>query len=301
MYDLITIGDVTIDIFFRGSSLTVDKDEFKLGVGNKYPVDTFYEAVGGGAANVAIWCSSEGMNTAALAKIGENPFKQIILQKLIKRTVSTEFLIYDKSFYNISAILLTETSERTIIHYATPNETLIVSDFMIDKMKTAKAIYMGNLPGISVSERVILLSKLKDDEKNIYLNLGILDCERPTKEIKPLIDLADVLIMNTIEFSALAKKGKKKIEYNTDVSELIGFKGAALVVTDGANGSYGYSEGTVYKHNGATVKSIVDTTGAGDSFTAGFISSYINSPSIQGALKHGTMLAKRNLESVGAN
>src|SRR3990167_852380 len=120
MYDLITIGDITMDLYFKGNDLIAKNDNFILTCGAKYSADTFYDGLGGGAANVGVNASNLGLNTAVVAKIGENSFKQIMLQKLIKKRVSTEFIIYEKTYYNLSTILVHKTGERTVIHYVTP-------------------------------------------------------------------------------------------------------------------------------------------------------------------------------------
>lgn len=301
MYDLITIGNVTTDFFFSGPSLTEEKGRFQLAIGGKYPVDFFYESVGGSGANVAIWCSREGLDTAVVAKIGENTFKQIILQKLIKKNVSTEFLLHEKTFFNITSILLNEKGEKTVVHYTTPQETLDIPELVLKNMDQSRAIFMGNLSTISLDERVRLLTSLKTPERLIFLNPGILDCQKGVAGLKPLLILSDVLFLNTHEFCELVKKDYKSLNFEKNCADLISFEGKALVLTDGENGSYAYSEGKVYKHEAPKVTKVADTTGAGDSFSAGFIAGYLNSDSIEESLERATTCAKKNLEAVGAN
>ena len=78
MYDLITIGSISIDMYYKGDSLTQKEGRFNLAVGGKYLVDHFYSGLGGGAANVAIGVQSHGFKTAIVGKIGENQFKPLI-------------------------------------------------------------------------------------------------------------------------------------------------------------------------------------------------------------------------------
>ena len=97
MYDLISIGDITIDLFFKGVSLTTKQNRFYLAIGGKYHADHFYESLGGGSANVAAGCSHFGVSAAVIGKIGENSFKQLIIQKLIRKGVSSEFLLHENT------------------------------------------------------------------------------------------------------------------------------------------------------------------------------------------------------------
>lgn len=300
MYDLITVGNVVMDLYFKGKSLSIKDGHLHLSVGGKYPVDYFHESVGGSAANVAIGASNQGLSTAILAKIGENSFKQIILQKLLKKMVSTEFLLDDAGYMNVSSILLSESGEKTIVHYATPHETLEVPDAMKKNMLNAKALYMGSLPGISLGERVELLTYFAQAQKKIMLVLGALEIEQGLEKLTPLLSCAHILIMNGHEYADLVKKDKEKIDFESDCAKAIGFEKKLLIITDGPAGSYVYDGGKVY-HQAAMKANVVDTTGAGDAFCAGFIAAYLKEMSIEESMKAASMYACKIIERVGAN
>lgn len=300
MYDLITIGNVVMDLYFKGKSLSTKDGHINLAIGGKYPVDYFHESVGGSAANVAIGASNQGLSTAVVAKVGENSFKQIILQKLLKKMVSTEFLLDDAGYMNVSSILLSESGEKTIVHYATPHEALEVSEAMKKNMLNTKAIYMGSLPGISLSERVELLTYFTDAQKKIMLAVGALEIEMGLEKLTPLLDCAHILIMNGHEYADLVQKDKEKIDFGSDCAKAIGFEKRILIITDGPNGSYVYDSGKVH-HEAAAKADIVDTTGAGDAFCAGFIAAYLKERSIEDSMKAASAYACKIIERVGAN
>ncbi len=301
MYDLVTIGDITIDLYFKGESLTQKDDRFYLAVGGKYVVNHFYESLGGGGSNVAIGASNFGLNTAVLGKVGENVFKQIIIQKLVKKGISTEFLISDKNYLNISSILLTESGERTIIHYLTPHETFQLNKAMKQNLAKTKIAYMGNLPDISIKERKALLMLFKQNNVPVCLNIGIVDCRKPLSEICELISLSDVFIINTYEFAELIKKNRQQIDFTKDCGRYLNFSEKILVLTDGDKGSYLYYKKNVLYQKAIKPKKIVDTTGAGDAYTSGFISSFINDGNLEKAMRIGTEYAAKILEKIGAN
>src|SRR3989337_1672921 len=122
MYDLISIGNISLDLFFQGESLTFEDNRFQLAVGGKYFVNTLYKSVGGGGANVAIGGAKNGLKTAVLGKIGNNNFKPMILEELKNKEVSTSLCQFEEDYLNLSAILLTDKGERSIIHYSPPHE-----------------------------------------------------------------------------------------------------------------------------------------------------------------------------------
>ncbi|KXK11881.1 MAG: aminoimidazole riboside kinase [Microgenomates bacterium OLB23] len=122
MYQLIAIGDITIDQYFRGDSFTIDNDRFSLALGGKYYSDFFHLSLGGSGANIAIHGAQLGLDSAVVAKVGETTFKNVIVQNLIKKTVSTEFLYFDRDYMSISTILLAPSGERTIIKHSDPKK-----------------------------------------------------------------------------------------------------------------------------------------------------------------------------------
>lgn len=300
MYDLISIGDITIDLFFKGESLTIKDNRFYLAIGGKYHVENFYESLGGGGANVAAGAAHFGFSTAVIGKIGENAFKQIIIQKLIKKTVSCEFLLIEKGYLNISSIFLTLQGERTIVHYNTPHENFSLNENIKRQIAKTKMVYMGNLPNIIIKERQEILSIFKKNKALICLNLGIVDCRRPFSELNALINQADIFILNTYEFAELIKKDRLAIDFKKDCSIYLKYQEKILILTDGENGSYLYHRGKVYFQKAVIPKKIIDTTGAGDAYTSGFLAAYIKDSNFEEAMHQGAFYASEIINKIGA-
>lgn len=300
MYDLLTLGDVTIDLYFKGKDLTMKDGRFNLAIGGKYTPDQFYEGLGGDAANVSIGASTLGLNCAILAKLGENVFKQIVLQKLVNKRISTEFLLYERGFTNISSILLSPQGERTIIHYATHGSPLNLSELQRKYLTKAQALYMGNLPGIKLAEQIQLCKLFKTMGKPVFINLT-LDDLGSRASLDMLLHLSDCLILNTHEYGEFIGKTREKIDFTKDQSSTLGMAGKILIITDAAGGSYGYFGGKVFHRKAAKVSQIIDSTGAGDGYTAGFIAIYMKTKDIERAMQEGSNYAAKILQKLGAN
>lgn len=300
MFDLLSIGNIAIDLYFKGDSLTEKEKRFALAIGGKYQVDFFKESLGGGAANVAVGVSRHGFNTAVIGLVGENPFKQIIIQHLSRRMVSTELLITLKDYLNISTIILNKAGERSIIHYSTPDVSLNLTDSYFERIKKVKSVYLGNTPGITLEEKLSLAKFIKKNNIILFLNLSGADCRNKTKKTEELISLADVFILNTHEFCELTKTKYSPEIFKKDVSKKLTYFKKLLVVTDAENGSYAYLDSKVYYHKAYKPRVILDTTGAGDAYTAGFISEYLSSQNIDNAIKNGSLYASKIIERVSA-
>lgn len=300
MYDLISIGNICIDLYFKGKSLTQNNDRFQLAIGGKYYADYFHEDIGGGGVNVASGVAKLGLRSAVFGKVGNNPFKDVIFKKLTDKKVSTEFCQIEDNYYKISSILLNENGERTIIHYETPNHML--KDFLLhEELKKAKNIYFSPLEHLDLREKKKMISYLKGDQTLTFVNLSAIDCRRPIKELTDFFDALDVLIINAYEFSDLIKRPYKKIDFKNLEIKLPYLKERILIITDAEKGSYGYFENQKYHQEAVKPKKIVDTTGCGDAYTAGFIAQYIKSSNIESSMYAGTKYAAGKLARIGAN
>ncbi len=302
MYDLISIGNISIDLYYRDNSLTFKHGRFQLALGGKYFTNYFYSGVGGGGANVAIGARNNGLKAAVLGKIGNNPFKELILTSLKKEDITTYLCQLEENYLNISTILLTNAGERTIINFESPHQHILRNERELLKLEKTRAVYFGNLPDVPLAERVQLLYFFKKRNIPIYANLGVKDCRRPITQIANFITKLDTLILNGHELADLIKKRFDTIDFSKDITDHLPIlKHRICVVTLDKEGSYAYSHGTVIYEPASSVSKIIDSTGAGDGFTAGFIAEYLKSKSLDNALRSGSRYAGEILKRVGAN
>ncbi len=303
MFDVISIGNISIDIFFQSSSFTFKDERFQLAVGGKYFAEKVKETVGGGGANVAIGIAQHNLRSAVYGKIGNNSFKSIIIKKLEDSKVNTKHCQFVDNFMNISSILLTSNGERTIIHYTTPYTKLFISSEEKKKLLNTKLLYIGNTPVDSWNERKELISYEVKNKVLVALNIGIDDCRRNKAELKELLQLVDILLINGHEFSELAKVQYKDIRFAENIIEwyLPYMKDKLVIVTEGSKGSYAYKMGSIYHHKADKVHEVLDTTGAGDAYTAGFLSSFIKNENIEKSMYRGSIYAAQILRKIGAN
>lgn len=302
MFDLISIGNITIDMFFKGESLTYEHDRFQLAIGGKYFVDGFHQGTGGGGANVAIAASRSGVKAAVVGKIGENAFKKIILEDLRNEGVDVSLCQMEKEYLIISSILISPSGERSIINYGTPHQHVIHSVESLIALKKTKMIYLGNLPDVSFTEREKILQFLHTQHIPVAVNLGVKDCRRSTEQIEKFMKHVDIIMVNGHEYSELIKKDYKKLDFTHRHTYLIPYlKDKLIVVTDGEMGSYAFKDNIIYYQKAIPVKHIVDTTGAGDGFVGTFLAHYIQTQDIQESMNKGAHYSAKILGKLGAN
>lgn len=303
MFDLLSIGTISIDLYFRSESLTLQSGRFHLALGGKYDADHFYESLGGGGANIAIGVQKHGLKAAVVGKIGNNQFKKIILDNLEENGVFYKYSKFEDNYYNISSILLAPNGERTVIHHQTAHIHSFdhMKDF--DNIQKTKAVFIGNIPDsrLRIKEKLIFFFRKRNIP--IFLNLGITDCRRSKHHIADLVRYVDVLIINGHEFAEMVKAPYQDIDFSEHVIRyyIPQLKDKLVIVTEGHKGSYGYLHDIVHHQPAIKPDNILDTTGAGDGYTAAFIATYIQSNDLRKSMLAGAKYAVKILAKIGAN
>jgi len=303
MYDLISIGSISIDLYFKGESLTFRDSRFQLAIGGKYLAEHFYVGIGGGGVNVAIGARNNGLKTAVMGKIGNNVFKKTILSKLAENEISYALCDFEDDYYNVSSILLSQEGERSIIHYMTSHQHLVSESNELNEISRTKMIYLGNLPDVSLSERIELLRFFKKHSITTIVNLGVKDCRRPLNQLMKFLDMVDILILNGHEFAELVKAPYHDIHFKDRVVQWYApfLTDQLVVITEGQRGSYAYFNRQIYHQEAQKIDNIIDATGAGDGFSAAFIAEYSHSNNVQKAMLKGSQYAAKILQKIGAN
>lgn len=303
MSDFISVGNISVDLFFKGNSLTYKDNRFQLAIGGKYFTDYFRESLGGGGANVAIGAAVNGLNSSVFGLIGDNSFKELIIEKLKSKGVNINLCPVISDYINISTILLSPKGERSIIHFSNPHQHLFKYQSSVNQLAKSQMVYFGNLTDISLSEKINIMSLLKKNNVISVVNLGINDCRRPKHQLKELLEKVDILIINGYEFSEMVKASYKDIHFKENVIHwyLPVMKSKKVIITEGSGGSYGYFLNNVYHQPAVKVDKVIDATGAGDGYTAGFIADYFINQNIEQAMFKGAKYASVILQKVGAN
>lgn len=304
MLDILSIGTASIDIYYKGECLTEKNDRFELAHGGKYFADEFFEGLGGGGANVAIGLSQLGIKTGLMATIGRNSFTDLIINKLQKTKVEyRQFCDLVDGYTNISSILLTKNGEKTVINFRTKDRAIFEDQDDFVKLISAKSIYLANVSKVPLNTRIEALQFAKKHNIRVFANLSVTDCRRDIEEIIHFLRYVDVMFLNGHEYADLIKVPYHNIDFGGKIiSKYALFNhDDLLIISDGKNGSYAYFENKVYHQKAVEVENIIDTTGAGDGFTAGFIASYVKGESISQALKSGSIYASKIIKRIGAN
>ena len=223
-----------------------------------------------------------GLKTGYIGKVGIDGNGDKVMHSLKKEKI--EFLGRRESYSDVSIILDSKEHNRTILAYKKMNNMIKFTG--IKKFKT-KWLYFSTMLGESFRTQLKLARKLR-------VKLAFNPTEYLIKEynLKPLLKLVDVLILNREEAELLVKKG--------DLLNGLHKLGPCIVcITNG-------SKDTICsdKKRRCNIKphkniKVVEKTGAGDAFASSFVTGIIKGLSIEKSLKLGLINSESVIQHFG--
>jgi ribokinase len=302
-FDVVTFGSGVVDVF-ASTDLLEKKGKLDLEVGSKYLINDLRLDVGGGATNVAVAFARFGFKTGCVCGVGMDSNGREVLGSLKKEGV--KFLgKVGKGKTGYSMIVDSKKNNRTILTYKGESNEVGIDD--IKRFKT-KWIYYSSLLGKSFVAQKKLAKRLVGDGAKLVFNPSSYSIE--SQNIRGLLKLASVLILNKEEAIALVERyggGRRQAAGgktgSADVKLLEGLRSlgpGTVVVTDRDKKVLCYDgerEYSVVPHKG---KKVVERTGAGDAFAAGFVSGLIAGFDMEKCLKLGVAESEAVLGYFGA-
>ena len=249
----------------------VDKERSNFLLQNmKNPI---YEA-GGSAANTAYWISQLGGNAGFIGKISNDDLGKQFKSSL-KDSGLNDYTVFESedNQTGLCAIFITPDGERTMNTYLGAGEHLSVDDLHMDAIKEAKILYMEGYLWDKPSSKSAFLNAAKINKESGGLNsisLSDVFCVEMHRDsfISFIADDIDYVFCNEDELNSLTLQSStnesfKYFEENfPKVKELIctlGSDGAVIL----KNSERHFFEATETK--------VIDKTGAGDFFAAGYL------------------------------
>jgi len=303
MFDAITIGGATRDVFIKSASLDVheaDEPPFAIEacfpMGTKIDIDEMIFQTGGGATNAAATLALLGFKVATVSSVGQDPNGRDIADEFKRYGISDKFLQRDpdeQTAYSI--IIVAGSGERTVLVYRGASRRLDPELVPWKKLR-AKWFYLTSLGGdIGLCARI--LEHAEREGIRVAWNPGNGELRRGIAELEPLIRKVDVFNLNREEAAALTGIGTGNL--NGIIGRLRGLPKRILLVTDGLNGTYA-ADAEGVRHCGIVDVPRQNTTGAGDAFGSGFVAGLLKRNDVDYALALGTLNATGVIQKMGA-
>jgi len=249
----------------------VDKERSNFLLQNmKNPI---YEA-GGSAANTAYWISQLGGNAGFIGKISNDDLGKQFKSSL-KDSGLNDYTVFESedNQTGLCAIFITPDGERTMNTYLGAGEHLSVDDLHIDAIKEAKILYMEGYLWDKPSSKSAFLNAAKINKESGGLNsisLSDVFCVEMHRDsfISFIADDIDYVFCNEDELNSLTLQSSTKESFVYFEENFPKVK--ELICTLGSDGAVILKNGERHSFE-ATEAKVIDKTGAGDFFAAGYL------------------------------
>jgi len=252
---------------------------------------------GGSVANSIVGISQLGNETGFIGKISDDEFGNNYEEGLKKENVK---YFYSKKKENLPTgtclILVTPDSERTMCTFLGTAGKINENDINSDAIKKSEMIFL-EVYLWDEGEPKKAFDKVINNANKVAMSLSDLFCvDRHKPHFLDLVkNKLDITFANEQEITSLidAKNFNEVISFLKELNKLI-------IVTRGDKGAIAINGNEITECEIQKNLKIVDLTGAGDLFAAGFLHGYINKLSTKESLEKGTEMSSKIIQQIGA-
>jgi fructokinase len=308
---ILGIGNAIVDIlakvdeeflikrnFIKGSMKLINKSEFE---DLKKNIKIEKIVAGGSVANTMSGIAYLKGNPSFIGKINSDSFGEIYKKSLEDINVKFSYLHKNENLSTgASIILITPDSERTMCTYLGISSHLSENDINENNILDNEIIFLeGYLWDKGISEKMFksAINLAKKNKVKIAMSLSDIFCVMRHKEdfYNLLKNDLDILIGNENEINELTNE-KSLLDSINQLKEL----NKLIVVTRSEKGSVAIKNNEIINCDSTKVDKILDLTGAGDLFAAGFLKEYLEKSEIKKCLVTGSALAAKVIQKIGA-
>ena len=287
-FDVVCLGDVNLDILYYVDFLPI--------LGGESTASKMVISPGGAAANVAVALARLGFKVGFIGALGKDIIGKFLYDDLTRENVDVSNIVWRDEFSGIMSIAVTRDGERTIMGFRGANKLLSPKDVKKDYVISSKIVFISGYalleePQRSAAFKVISLARKSNVKIFIDVCEPLANCG--ASELSKIIGKIYCMFLNLREFKILFRDNKSSIEtFLEKYSEII-------VIKMGKKGAKALTSKFKVKIPVFNVK-VIDTTGAGDAFDAGFIAGFLKRLSFREALILASALAAWKCQGHGA-
>jgi len=287
-FDVIGFGALNVDKLFKVNKIAKAEEE-------SFIVD-YAESCGGSAANTSVGLARLGCKVGYIGKVGCDTEGDLLIQDFCNEGVNTDDIVRAKQGKSGSVMgFVDKKGSRALYINSGVNDTIKLDEVNTKYAAQAKLLHLTSFVGDkSFQTQKKLLEKIPDSTM-VSFDPGALYARRGFVALESIIRKTHVFMPNAIELALLTKK----IAYSKGADTILERGAKIVAVKLGSNGCY-VTNGNEQHLIEPFKVSVVDTTGAGDAFCAGFLYGLIKGKSLLECGKLGNFVASRCIMKMGA-
>ena len=252
---------------------------------------------GGSVANSIVGLSQLGNEVGFIGKVNDDDLGQKYEDGLRKENVN---YFYSKKKESLPTgtclILITPDSERTMCTFLGTAGKINENDVDVNSVKKSKIIFLEGYLWDEGQPKSAFDKAIQNSNK-VAMSLSDSFCvERHRIHFLDLVrNKLDITFANEQEITSLigAKNFEEVILFGKQLGKMI-------IITRGEKGSIAINKNEIVECKSKQDLKIVDLTGAGDLFAAGYLHGYINNLTINESLEKGTEMSSKVIQQIGA-
>ena len=279
----------------KGSMTLIDEDKLQK-INACFSKMTTKLTTGGSAGNAIRGLACLGAGTGFIGKVGNDKHGEFYRESLLKRETDARLLVSPTLPSGVASTFVSPDGERTFGTYLGAAATLTAEELSLDMFKGYAYLF---IEGYLVQDHDMILRAIelaKEAGLQVCLDMASYNIVEEEHDFFSLLinKYVDVVFANEEEARAFTGKSAE------EAVDIIAKMCSIAIVKVGARGSY-IRKGTESVFVEAVpVKKVVDTTGAGDYFAAGFLYGLTSGYSLEKCATFGSILSGEVIQVVGA-
>ena len=293
-FDILAVGELNADLILRGDVIPEFGQVEKL-------LESADLTIGSSTAIFACGVARLGLHVAFIGKVGQDEFGRFLLRELEKRGIDTSGVVIDPGLKTGLTVVLSRGADRAILTFAGSIPALRYDEIDPSYLARARHLHLGSyfmldalrpdvsaLFGLAHKHR-LTVSLDTNYDPNLTWDSGLWEC----------LERTDVFLPNEAElcavFQAHARREASSVE--ACLRSLAQFI-PTVAVKLGARGAIA-QRGEEVTTADALAVDVVDTTGAGDTFDAGFVYGHLAGWDLKRALRFACVCGSLSTRAAG--
>ncbi len=286
MSSVIGFGALNLDKIYRVDKIPGKDEEGFVRDLQMYP--------GGSAANTIVGLARLGLKTAYIGKVGDDAEGQILLEDLENERVDTKAVIRAKGRSGTAMIFVDDSGNRAILVDPGVNDTIRYEEIDLSFAKKFELLHLTSFICKNGLDSLKSQKKIVKEFEIVSFDPGMPYAERGLDEMLPILERTTIFLPNRTEIEKIFG-----MDYRKSAQKCLDLGIKIVVVKLGSEGCWIKTENKEISLKPFRVQ-VVDTTGAGDAFNAGFLYGYLKGKSLEESGKIGNYVASLCIQKIGA-
>ena len=305
-FDVVGFGALNVDLMYQAdlSAIAEIVRNARPGTETTLPREEMYrllqelerrghfkhKAAGGQAANTVVALSRMGFRCGYIGCVGDDEEGTFLTDAL--ESVDTAGVV-GQGKSGVCVVILDETGERTMIVFPNANDTMCYERVNVAYVSGARFVYLTSFVGEQPFEAQKKLVEEVGNGCRIALDPGELYARRGLDQLREIIEQAEIVFATDSEIETLTG-----MDYLRGCQEVLAVGASIIACKRGQKGSYIVSRDIAFEIPAQAVD-VVDTTGAGDVYAAGFIAGLLRGASLQRCASFASRAAAKSVTGYG--